>query len=86
VIRVYSEQKESRECVIRVTGVSRVIESDSDSESAQDSVIPRDSGVSQLSGIFFCVIRVIDSESECDSTPESLLIRLRSHKNKGYSG
>jgi hypothetical protein len=40
VIRVYSEQKESRECVIRVTGVSRVIESDSDSESAQDSVIP----------------------------------------------
>jgi len=34
VIRVYSEQKESRECVIRVTGVSRVIESDSDSESS----------------------------------------------------
>jgi len=53
VIRVYSERKESRECVIRVTGVSRVIESDSDSESAQDSVIPRDSGVSQLSDSSF---------------------------------
>jgi len=71
VIRVYSEQKESRECVIRVTGVSRVIESDSDSESAQDSVIPRDSGVSQLNDSSFVLLGLL--------TLSLSLIRLLSH-------